>query len=780
MKLFCCTLFLLFYSNVKATHIVGGEMWYDYISPGTYKIYIALFRDCASTGAQYDNPMSLGVFNSSNNLLNEVFINFPGSNQLPINFSNPCVTAPGGICVEKTVYTTTLSNLPAIPGGYTLAYTRCCRTPDVVNLQNPDALGITITTRIPGSETGLSQNNSPRFTNYPPLVLCAGIDFNFNHSATDPDGDVLVYDLVAPYVGGTSSAPMPQPPPNPPYNLAPWESGYNAAAPLGAGANLTINTNTGILTANPNQIGLFAVGVRVREYRGGVLVGETRRDFLWTIVDCVIQLAAEIPAQNLIGTGNGPCTDLSVQFGNESFNASNYSWNFGDPTTTNDVSTSSTPSYTYPTNGTYVVTLIANPGWPCSDTTTETFIVSEKVVVSILSADSVCITNNMIDFQAIGFTDPSTVLQWNFGSNATPSAGTGQIVNNVVFDTSGFIPITVTASVGACSAVGKDTIFIYGFPTINLDSDQTLCGGLSISLTATGVADLYLWSPNLFLNRVDSSSVITSTPTDLQYIVSASNACGSIKDTVFVDVISPNVTASNDTIICSGNIANVAAEGGINYDWQPASTVFSPTSQSSAVRPKVPTNYIVTGTDIYGCKDTAAVFVNLFPLSFVEASEDQFPVIGDLISLQATANGPGLYSWSPTEYLSCVNCTNPTTSPNRNITYTVTFVDGNNCVVKDNVTIVYDPIIYIPNTFTPDQNDYNNFFFAYTGNVKEFEMKIFNRWGELIWEGDNILSKWDGNHKGVMCPDGTYVWVATYVDFSENKNVLKGNLNLIR
>jgi gliding motility-associated-like protein len=721
MRFYFSVLFFLFYSNVKATHIVGGEMWYDYISPGTYKIYIALFRDCASSGAQYDNPMSLGIFNSNNVLLQEVSVSFPGSNQLPINFSNPCVTAPGGICVEKTVYTTTLNNLPPINGGYTLAYTRCCRGPNVVNLVGPDNVGITITTHIPGLETGLSHNNSPRFATYPPLVLCAGIDFNFNHSATDPDGDVLVYDLVAPFVGGSSSAPMPQPPPNPPYGLAPWQSGYNAAAPLGAGANLTIDPNTGVLNATPSQLGLFAVGVRVREYRAGVLVGETRRDFLWKIVSCVIQLTAEIPPQNLIGTGNGPCTGLTVQFGNESFNATNYAWNFGDLTTANDVSSSSAPSYTFPANGTYVVTLIANPGWPCSDTTTETFVVSEKIVVFALSSDSVCIDNNMIDFEAYGYGDPSTILLWNFGPHATPPTGTGQFVNNVVFDTSGFIPITINASIGSCNSDNADTILIYGHAKINFDIPPGLqCAPYKVTFLDSSFANVpltYLWEFG------DGTTSTVEAPFH-----------------VYPNVGIYDVKLTIETHIGCIDSVVLFKPGLIKVNPSPIS-LFN-------VTPNI--------TDVF----------NTF-IQFTDQSFDSDYMKYDLDDSTETLERNPLFSYY----------TSGSHFPMQ------TVINEYGCRDSSVQEIYVKPYttIYVPNTFTPDNFGYNNIWLPIVLDVKSYELVIFNRWGELFFETTEPSDGWNGMNGKLIAPEGTYTYRIRYEGFQKNgTEEIVGHFNLIR
>ena len=108
-------------SNVMASHIVGGEMFYDALGGNNYKITVKLYRDCFSTGAAYDANLPITVFNASGTQLSNFTIPFPGSAQLPIQFSNPCITPPNDVCVEEAIYSKTVT-LPNSPSGWILAY----------------------------------------------------------------------------------------------------------------------------------------------------------------------------------------------------------------------------------------------------------------------------------------------------------------------------------------------------------------------------------------------------------------------------------------------------------------------------------------------------------------------------------------------------------------------------------------------------------------------------------------------------------------------------------
>jgi len=151
-------IFLLFFSfQAKASHIIGGDIYYNYLGNNQYRFFITLYRDCNSTGAAYDDPLALTIFLANGAVFQNLDVPFPGSIILPNTFNNPCATPPSNICVERAIYTIVVT-LPPVVGGYNVSYQRCCRGPNITNLINPDDTGITLTTHVPGSETGFTVN----------------------------------------------------------------------------------------------------------------------------------------------------------------------------------------------------------------------------------------------------------------------------------------------------------------------------------------------------------------------------------------------------------------------------------------------------------------------------------------------------------------------------------------------------------------------------------------------------------------------------------------------
>ena len=481
MKLLASLFFLFLVFSTHASHIIGGDIYYDYLGGNNYRFYITLYRDCNSTGASYDNPMKLAVY-QNNSLVYNLDVSFPGSTILPVEFNNPCATPPTDICVERAVYQTVI-NLPPITGGYTISYQRCCRGPNVTNLVNPDDVGITLTTHVPGSDTGFSVNSSPRFTNYPPIIICNNDQLIFNHSATDPDGDDLVYSLVTPFAGASSFDPAPNQAPPPPYTPVQWTGGFSAQAPLGPGSSTVLDA-VGILTVDPSMIGLFVVGIRVQEYRNGVLIGETTRDFLFRVFDCNITMQALLPEQEELSTFISYCQGLTVQFENNSYGGTNYAWDFGVPGINTDVSTAFSPTYTYPSPGTYMAQLIVNPGWACTDTAYIEVTINHPFSLSWTADDSLCIIDNSFLFN-LNSNNMSANFEWVLDNDASLTNWSGTNIPAVSFSTPGYHIIALSGDDGSCQTSFEDSIFLFDEPIVDINIPQGIeCDGLSVDFDA--------------------------------------------------------------------------------------------------------------------------------------------------------------------------------------------------------------------------------------------------------------------------------------------------------
>lgn len=333
-------------------------MSYRCLGGNSYEITLKVYRDCQSSATQFDARARVGIFEHGTGTLQQSLnIQFPGESNIPINSVSGCLVVPPGLCLKQTTYVDTTTLLPNLTG-YDLVYQRCCRDPAIVNIIGP-GVGNTYYSFIPPNDVGC--NSSPSFNNFPPVFMCINDSLDFDYSATDLDGDSLVYEFVTPYVGGTSVAPAPAPSP-PPFGTVNWAAGYGLTNQITATPALTINSVTGQLTGVPTSVGKHVVGVKVKEYRNGIFISETIRDFQFNILNCQKSIASIFDPGTI-------CNSFEVTFTNQSINATYYFWNFGDPTTLADTSSLLSPSYTYPDTGQYRVMLIVDPNSAiCSDT----------------------------------------------------------------------------------------------------------------------------------------------------------------------------------------------------------------------------------------------------------------------------------------------------------------------------------------------------------------------------------------------------------------------------
>jgi len=416
------------------------------------------------------------------------------------------------------------------------------------------------------------------------------------------------------------------------------------------------------------------------------------------------------------------------------------------------------------------------------------------VVTDSCGSDTLSLTLEVYDvisevIDSLEICKGDTIQLWASGGVGYQWAATepDAIVGSIAADTIRIAPevdmdftVEITTIEGCVLTEAVYVEVVQDVPQPFVEDTARLCKGESVNVVVTG-ASSYEWSPNLEISSITNPDVIITPTENRWYFIDFTNVCGTIPDSIYLEVQEVFPFAKNDTIVCPGEVVYLSASGGVQYEWSPSQNVSSPFDSITTAQPLTPTVYTVNVTDEYGCSETADVKIDHFPTPFLKVSSDYFGFTGDLVPLSATGSSSGgVYMWSPTEYLSCVNCSNPYANPPWATVYTVTFIDENGCKVSDEVTIIYESLIYIPNTFTPNNNGHNDVFRVEGGNVVSFHIQIFNRWGEVVYEGDSMEEGWDGTYKGNDCPDGTYVWKIVYTDAELKNNELVGHVNLLR
>lgn len=443
--------------NANATHIVGGDIHYEYLGNDEYLIVLKVYRDCATSSTDFDNPAAIGIFDDAGNLIENVEVLLADAivSDVPVNLLQDCLTPPDGLCVKEAIFSATVT-LPPIPGGYTLAYQRCCRNTTLVNTDSNDDLGMTLFAEIPGTDLGWG-NSNPAFNEYPPIVICLNQPFVFDHSANDLDGDELVYEFCNPLLTNVPGFYI-NPPGAPPYPELIFIDDFTYEYPIASAPAFSIDPVTGLLTGTPNQLGQYVVGICVKEYRDGVLIACTNRDFQFNVTLCEMDVVAAIPEQENF------CDGLSVQFENNSLNAETYLWDFGVIESDIDTSTLFEPFYAFPDTGLYVITLIANPGTLCADTAYGTYSAFPVILPQITYEGGECINGEMLyDFSSIANADNDAEFEWDFGPGSLPQYSSEENPIDIELNPSDdYVLVSFTVSDNGC--VETDTLNVYNPP----------------------------------------------------------------------------------------------------------------------------------------------------------------------------------------------------------------------------------------------------------------------------------------------------------------------------
>lgn len=718
MKHYLFILSLLLSVYAHATHIVGGTISYRWISGTTYEVKMTIYRDCNSPtpfdgapGATTDAIVGIfeentGTLVTTLNLINPVITTI-----LPPS-DNPCLTNTSGACVEEGVYTTQVT-LPSASMGYTLIHERCCRNGTITNVFDPGNQGAVYSAYIP--RTTPVQNTSPVFNSFPPLFICVNSALIINNSASDADGDQLVYSLCTPSTGGDFNDPAPNPPLGPPHNTIQWQPPYSQANLLG-GIPLAIDQQTGVLTGTPSTIGQFVVGVCVSEYRNGILIATYLRDFQFNVTQCNTPIP-NIPSTDInpvtgIGLYVQNCQNYTITFQNNTYNPPpanvplNYEWDFGVPGITTDTSSAQFPTYVYPDSGVYLVRLVATKGSgpnACTDTTFAYVKLYPTFNADFSTAD-VC-----QQFPAT-FTDNTATSvgaintwAWNFGDGTT--ANTQNTTHN--YSTPGTYNVTLVAG----STLGcKDTIIkqinIKETPNASF-STTPVCDGTPVVFSFNGTGNItgYNWNfGSAGGNSTQQSPSYTYSGVGTYTVTLVAEVTGCFDTAVQTVTVNPVpvATATNDTMFCNSVTSlQLNASGGTTYSWSPATGLSDPNIANpvATLTPPAAVTYTVTVGNQFQCTASESVSIGFYPVTQVNAGIDTSICLNPgsyRDSVQLTATGVNSYQWTPGNTLTNGNIANPVSRPSVNTTYTVTGTDVNGCRSVDSIVVfVLDPLLNI-------------------------------------------------------------------------------------
>lgn len=722
-----------------ALHIIGGDVRYECLGSNpannrkNFRFTFTMYRDTRSGGATFDNNARFGLFRKNAaggwDYVSQVRVNPSNLTEIPPNNNDPCILIPPNLGVQSARYVFTLE-LESSTTDYMVAYQRCCRNPTISNLLNPDETGAAFTVEIT-PEALASCNNSPVFTAFPPIIVCAGRPLNFDHSATDAEGDQIVYEFCAPLTSGgqQNGSGCNSVSPDPRFCEPPFQAvrfllpGFSFSAPLAGDPVVTINPNTGLISGTPVVSGQFVVGVCIKEYRQGKLLSSTRRDFQFNVQPC----------QPLIVPGIGSAQQTDAEFvlnfceldtiyventtSDEKY-INTYDWEFSTPEgvltfDTRDIRLS------FKDRGTYKGQLYINKNEGCRDSAQLTINIFPDIETDFSFDYDTC-TAGPVHFYDKTAADAGSVARWKW---VTEKGEFDQQNPLVLFSEPGIKEIElITADINGCAdTIQKQIKWQPVPPLVIVEPDETdACQPARIKFRN-------LSSPidSLYQLNWDFGNGSTSNSREPEVLYASHGAY-----TVTLDIVSPigcRTTKTFDDIV----------------------SIFP--------------------------KPEAGFFTN--PEAVNQSVEE--------LKVQDQSSGGISWFWSFGADRSFVQ--NPVFPVRDTGLIQLSQIVFNNFGCSDTlekwIDIVPEVSFIFPNAFTPNMDGLNEVFRPY-GNfsgVLDYTLKIYNRWGQEIFLSQEPGNGWNGRDvKGDLEPFGQYLYVLEYLSPRREKVRQKGNFTLLR
>lgn len=307
-------------------------------------------------------------------------------------------------------------------------------------------------------------------------------------------------------------------------------------------------------------------------------------------------------------------------------------------------------------------------------------------------------------------------------------------------------------------------------------SDTAICYGDSILLHGPN-AQLDTWSSEGLI--IGSGSLWIKPFEGKTYLLEALNQCGSIHDTMQVVVHRIISETGPRETVCLNDTINVYTGGGTSYAWSPAQDFLHPTQALTQLVPRPETVYTVTIQDENTCRKVDTLQVNVFKQAYVNAGPDQFIVFGDPVRLNGKAD-PGEILWKAAQKLSCDTCLQTLTHTDTTASFVLQLTDQYGCKAYDTLLVQVEGVLYLPNTFTPNQDGLNDTFGALYVDVMAYRLEIFNRWGEKLFTSTDPNLGWDGSFKGEVAQDDLYTYRLRFTLNSGKEGFRVGRVLLLK
>ena len=373
---------------------------------------------------------------------------------------------------------------------------------------------------------------------------------------------------------------------------------------------------------------------------------------------------------------------------------------------------------------------------------------------------------------------PAYQYIWSNGGN------TAQVCNLTL----GTYYVTVTDANNCADSIVNILVTEPTLLTLNPTVVDVSCPGFSdgsIAANAAGGTPAYSYNWNPAQGDV---SVATNLPAgNYSITVTDANNCNASATDAIIELPGIALSANVNNVLCDP-LRNGFVDISVTTSNPPATYAWSNGASTQDIYSLYEGVYSVTITDANNCVvDSSFTVLNDNVFSVQASPEDTTIDLGNSAGLIVVPSGGNIASliWTPSNGLSCTDCVAPVASPLQSIYYIVTATSDSGCVANDrvNITVVPKYVTFIPNVFTPNSDGANDFFEVF-GNKeawKQFEVQVFDRWGEKVYESNDMNFKWDGIYKGTLLTPAVFVYQVrvVYLDNYTDK-LYKGSVTLVR
>jgi gliding motility-associated-like protein len=403
----------------------------------------------------------------------------------------------------------------------------------------------------------------------------------------------------------------------------------------------------------------------------------------------------------------------------------------------------------------------------------------------------------------INFTNsspPDLDWLWDFGNGDTSSVIYSP---TITYTNVGSYTVTLITEDSICGLIDTalKVITVHPATGVTASSDTALCAGapLTFSATSVGATNGFVWSSSPTwadtLNSPLTDSLLhVNVNSDTSFYVQTFNPWCNDVDTITVDIQDLDPTITTAIVSCAGDsliltVVNSTPET-YTIDWSPNAEIISGDGTPSIlINPTDTTMYSVLLTSSAGCTATTSVTIDpsTSGLSTVIATASPYDIVtGESSNLTAVPNLVGFtYSWSPPIGLDNPFSPTPVATPTATTVYTVTISQGGCSRIDTVIVRVHefkcgDPYIYVPNAFTPNGSGHNDVLYVRGRNISTVYFAVFERWGEKVFETNDMNIGWDGKVNGRDADPAVFDYYLKVKCVDGQEYFQKGNVTLIR